>query len=367
VQLLWRQAALIWQAKGYSNGSAADALEAHFGSNEGFSRSRISTLAALKCEPCPPEVADFILNELEVLNAKRWAKFQPEMTAALEAEAGPPITPRDLREVGKEAASSIADMMRGWLDAAGSTLQAFASKGGTLLSGMAAQLDSLGAKLDAQGAKLDRTRGKIDRVERRLDKQSAQLAVLQTTVNNTEAMTEVLVARTETREQQRRRDKRHLMMAIFGMGVLVIGAMGFMTWQSASRAAPSAPALCLMVNVGQGGADMAARTLPGGIPVLFDLQTFLGALMSGEMGKKAPVELYMPARPLPGQKLPPCESRLKEKEVNGGCWDKNAEGPPCEMLFRYGDGCYRPIAADPSKPVTLVPDAAGQEHHPAQH
>jgi eukaryotic-like serine/threonine-protein kinase len=48
----------------------------------------------------------------------------------------------------------------------------------------------------------------------------------------------------------------------------------------------------------------------------------------------------MPTKPLPGQKRPPCDRG--EKEINGGCWFREAdERPPCgDKLFDYEGRCY---------------------------
>jgi len=173
-------------------------------------------------------------------------------------------------------------------------------------------------------------------------------------------VTELIDAKMDTSAQQRRKDKLQMLGAIFALGLLSIGL------NCASRPASVAPVQGVAVYVGQGAADAAVKTLPGGVPFEFDLKTFLGAIASGEMGKKAPVEHYVPDRPLPHQKLPPCDSGLQESEVNGGCWMEGKAGPPCDKLFRHGDSCYRPIAADPLKPVGLVPEEARQEQHPAQ-
>jgi len=386
VQLLWRIAALVWHAKGYTHTTAADRLEERFGEGNGLGRSRISVLVKTQCEPCPPEVAEFILSNdeetgLKVLDPKRWAKFQRELTAILEESSKAPSAPVDPRAVAKEAASSVMDTVRAWLDTAGSKLEAFATQGSALLSGLAskldthgAQLDSQSAKLDAQSAKLDSTANKLDdvnakldsngakldKVNAKLDSNGAKLDTLHKTTNNTEALAEVIAAKMDTSEQRRRREHLRLMGAILAVGLLI-------TCVSRSGTASSAPVQnSVTVNV-QGAAEVAGRTLPGGVPAGFNFRAFLGALVSPEMGKKAPPEQFIPDKPLPGQKLPPCESRLKEHDISGGCWQRTAEPPPCEMLFRYGDACYRPIAADPSKGVGLVPEAPGQEQHQAQH
>lgn len=87
------------------------------------------------------------------------------------------------------------------------------------------------------------------------------------------------------------------------------------------------------------------------------LRAALAALL--DMGKKTEAkELWIPKDPFPWQKLAKdCEPKLGEVAINGGCWFRSADvKPPCELLFRHGDSCYRPIAADPTKPVGLFPD-----------
>lgn len=43
--------------------------------------------------------------------------------------------------------------------------------------------------------------------------------------------------------------------------------------------------------------------------------------------------------------------------IYGNCWlNVGAVKPPCgRFAFRHGDKCYRPIAADPKKPVEWAP------------
>jgi len=124
------------------------------------------------------------------------------------------------------------------------------------------------------------------------------------------------------------------------------------TWAVAPDQAVQAPAV---TNTAQ-PLIIVASLSQGVLPVAFDLRAFLGAIASGQLGRKVPVEQYIPDKPLPGQKLPPCTSGLKELAIKGGCWTQIQSSPPCEMLFRYENGCYRPIAADLTKPVGLVPE-----------
>ena len=402
--MLWRQAAKMWLAKGFTHTAAADRLEKKFGPGKGFSRNRIGTLATTECEPCPPEVAEFIA-QWEVLDATKWSHYQRELeNAKPEDSAPPPSSPSQSPpplEVARDAASIVANLVRDWLDTAAST---FASSATALLSDLGARLDSAHGKLDGAHGKLDGAHGKLDSAHGKLDgahgkldgahgkldsahgkldgahgkldsagstldRHGTQLGTLQATVKDTHASVESLAAKVDSSEQQRRRDKWHSLAAIFGTGVGAVLLIGLMLQgQRVPSTAPAAPVQCITVNQGQGAADVAGRMLPGGAPAGFDLRTFLGAIASGEMGKKAPEELWIPDQPLPGQKLPPCEARLGEAEIKGGCWGNMtaAVKPPCGLLFRYGDGCYRPVAADPKKSVGLVPEQPHPEQPPAQ-
>ncbi len=95
---------------------------------------------------------------------------------------------------------------------------------------------------------------------------------------------------------------------------------------------------------------------PGGERVLFDPQSVLG-METEQMGKKEVLDQPIPNFTLPGQKVEPCNPGLGEKAINGNCWAgpfKDIQ-PPCGLLFRSGNECYRPVAADPQKPVGLTP------------
>ena len=90
---------------------------------------------------------------------------------------------------------------------------------------------------------------------------------------------------------------------------------------------------------------------------------YLRAVLGGvlDLGKKAE-ENWIPKTPYPGQKLEKdCNPDLAEDRINGGCWVKTHVAPPCKALFRYGDACYRPVAADPTKPIGMFPGVPGQQ------
>jgi hypothetical protein len=76
------------------------------------------------------------------------------------------------------------------------------------------------------------------------------------------------------------------------------------------------------------------------------------ALAAVAWGEKVPAEQYVPRSTLPGQKVAPCDAQLGEVEITGNCWVQvGSMKPPCPRLFRNGDFCYRPVAAEPKKPA----------------
>jgi hypothetical protein len=55
---------------------------------------------------------------------------------------------------------------------------------------------------------------------------------------------------------------------------------------------------------------------------------------------------------MPRQKRGQCDADAGETLINGGCWvEVGGMTPPCRKLFRNGNRCYRPVAADPDQPV----------------
>jgi len=81
-----------------------------------------------------------------------------------------------------------------------------------------------------------------------------------------------------------------------------------------------------------------------------------GLLAVGDPGLKRPAEQQVPRSTLPGQRVAPCDAELGQEAIYGNCWAwQGAVKPPCGRLFRHGDKCYAPIAADPKKPVGPTP------------
>ena len=69
-----------------------------------------------------------------------------------------------------------------------------------------------------------------------------------------------------------------------------------------------------------------------------------------------PLDQAVPKSTLPGQKVAPCDAEFGQVAINGNCWFGSSEvKPPCGRLFRYGDKCYAPVAAEPKKAIGPTP------------
>jgi len=69
-----------------------------------------------------------------------------------------------------------------------------------------------------------------------------------------------------------------------------------------------------------------------------------------------PLDQAVPRFTLPGQKVAPCDAEFGQEAINGNCWFRSGlVKPPCGRLFRHGDVCYAPVAADPKKPIGPAP------------
>jgi len=355
--LLWRNAPKIWKAKGYSHTTVADALEKEFGAGRKLSRAPISLLVKTQCEPCPPDVEQFIRERLPVKNPETWAKYLAEVAnEPPEENDAPPVTlqPRDFRELAREIAADTAASVRGWLDSFGGTLGAFITFARATLSALSGKLDALASsmfsalgELASAGAKLDTANSKLDTANAKLDVVSGKLDAMQTRLNDTASTIDRLTLKvTESRKANER-----MFWAVVVLCLLVLVLMsGRPTHPEASRAAEMTTATQQppVVNVANG---TTVRRL--------DLRVFLAALL--DMGKKVE-ENWIPKEPFPGQKLAKdCKASLGERAINGGCWFASLDvKPPCGELFRHGDICYRPVAADPTKPLGLAPSGPSQ-------
>jgi hypothetical protein len=67
------------------------------------------------------------------------------------------------------------------------------------------------------------------------------------------------------------------------------------------------------------------------------------------------IRKVVPEKPLPGQRLPPCEK--PEIELNGGCWVQWVDmSPPCRTRFYEWKGkCYLAVLEPPRSPTSDPP------------
>jgi hypothetical protein len=123
-------------------------------------------------------------------------------------------------------------------------------------------------------------------------------------------------------------------VALVGGLVLLLGAQLLPRRANAAQPGP------FVVVFGPGAGDA---------PVRFDPRSLLDP--PSAWGEK-PLDQPIPKFTLPGQKVAPCDTADGQVEINGNCWFASRDvKPPCGRLFRHGDACYAPIAAEPRKPA----------------
>jgi hypothetical protein len=123
-------------------------------------------------------------------------------------------------------------------------------------------------------------------------------------------------------------------VALVGGLVLLLGA------QLLPRRADAAQAGALVLVLPGAG--------PDGSTVSFDPRSLYDRPVA--WGEK-PLDQPIPVKTLPGQAVAPCNAALGEVAINGNCWANQGDvKPPCGILFRQGDKCYRPVA-EPKKPA----------------
>jgi hypothetical protein len=358
--LLWREAPRIWEAKGYTQHTVADALEEKFGAGRKLGRTALSILVKTRCEPCPPEVEQFLREELTVQDAKRWATFLATDADELSGDEVPPsaLNQRELRETARDAAAEVANTVRAWLETFG-TFITFARAAFSTLTG---KLDALASAvlggLLATDARLDAANGKLDSARAKLDSHSGKLQALSNKLDATDAkldsngrkldalLTEVAGIRAVLK------GGLHVTGTVLGI-VLLVGLMiaGHQIRADTSRSETASATRLPPVSD-------TAKGATGATGIEAYLRAVLGSWL--EMSKKTE-ENWIPKNPYPGQKLAKdCDGRLAETPINGGCWVETTKAPPCELLFRHGDKCYRPVSADPTKPVGMFPVAPAQ-------
>lgn len=77
------------------------------------------------------------------------------------------------------------------------------------------------------------------------------------------------------------------------------------------------------------------------------------AVWTTDLGPEASqvVNLPPPPRPFPKQ-VTECKPRVHTR-INGGCWRKLADGPPCEEAYLWEGACYLPVMAAQRPPTTF--------------
>jgi hypothetical protein len=211
-------------------------------------------------------------------------------------------------------------------------------------------LGALGGKVDAASS---RTEGQLNEV-------AAKVADAGNKLDRTDAKLESVRTQAAQAEKKvtRKLDTLIRVLCANFVGVTALFILHCHHSQSAVQPARGATA---SIGVGQGAAEVRA-TAP-----CFDDPTpcndIIDADASGELGKKEPGENWIPSEPWKWQKPPPCNEGLREKAINGGCWQLVGGSPPCgPQLWRKGDSCYRPISAKPKRPVGDEPRQVTPEH-----
>jgi len=370
----WKILHLVWWSKGIGGKGVPDLIQkACPNVAEGLAYQTINTKVK-EDRVAPPEVAEYVIDRMPV---REGCESRAEVVRlGVAAWLGRPLpegsTPaqvaQDLRaafpddEVATKLAEALAkqegplDTLRAKLEA---RLSAFASsilsKLDALASRAAGKLDALACTVVSGLATLATAvmgiRSALDVVNGKLDRILGSLGVVAATVDDVNAKEDLA-------HLAREREHRSLLWAVGGLvgllgvvflgGVAVLLASGRLAWAhredtnsatTASVAQTPAP-LVVIVN--------------GATGTMINLRAYLGAVL--EMGKKE--ENWIPKEPLPFQKLAKdCKASLGETVINGGCWVQVGNmAPPCGEIFRYGNACYRPVSADPTKPVGLFPD-----------
>lgn len=76
-------------------------------------------------------------------------------------------------------------------------------------------------------------------------------------------------------------------------------------------------------------------------------------------GETRPISYPLPKRPWPEQATAPCNTKLDQVEINGGCWLPLERRPPCiqEAQAEYQGKCYFPVGkkAEARPPQSVQP------------
>jgi len=389
--LTWAILRLVWEAKGYGLKEMPGRLRKEFANHkEGFGRTSLTKKTSKKDKEAPSEVVQYVLDDTRL--PIRAHREKPVMVvrlglAALKGEPLPEGTkPAEVAQAlraefpADEVAAKLADAFSkqgGLLDTLGDKLKAVASaffgpldalasgvagKLDALASGVAGRLDALARSVAsgfaALGTMLADIRSGLDVVNGKLDRILGSLGVVAATVNDLDAKADLAAL-------ARERETGRILRAVGRVGGVirllgVVGLAAFLVLLVSGRWAhrEGTNSVTTPASVTQAPAPLVV-VVNGATGTMANFRSYLGAV--AQMGKKTQdaQENWIPKEPLPFQKLEKdCDrEQLREEPINGGCWVEMKGGAPCgKLLFRHGDKCYRPVAADPTKPVGLFPD-----------
>ena len=221
-------------------------------------------------------------------------------------------------------------------------------------------LSALGGKVDTVSARAEEALGalgdKVEAASARTNGQLSEVAANVADAGNKLDRTDAKVESVRTQATQaEKKVTRKLDMAMrvvwanFGLGIVCAAAFVLHCHRAPGVLQPAQGGTAKS-GVAQGAVEAGAQPGEAGDPA----RRFPGLVddASGELGKKAPAEKWIPPEPFPEQARGPCKASLGEIAINGGCWVRiDYVKPPCGDLFRNGDSCYRPILEAPKQPL----------------
>jgi hypothetical protein len=68
------------------------------------------------------------------------------------------------------------------------------------------------------------------------------------------------------------------------------------------------------------------------------------------------IAVPMPLKRLDRQQTPPCKPPPgAQEEINGGCWSRLVQEPPCDQFYEHEGHCYVPVRETPKPPTSVDP------------
>jgi hypothetical protein len=321
----------------------------------------VDEMARLQDEARFPDTFARLVEELRAAVAALWAGVaQPP--AASPDKVDPAAT------AGAALDGALAGKLEGKLDGLRVTLEASSARTEGRLDGLGGKLDRAEGTLGVLGSKLDTTSARMEgalgalagKVETASARTEGQLHGLAAKVADTGDEVERTGAKVEsTQAQVTQAEKKvtrkldltlRLLCANFGVGVIGLAAVLVLHCHRATNLLqPAPPGGTASVGGGEAARGSKDRCIDDPSPPCLRV---VGAEASGQLDKKAPDENWLPSEPLDGQRPPPCDEGLGQEAISGGCWyGSDKVKPPCGRLYRKGDRCFVPVAADPKQPV----------------